>query len=780
MVFLGGVTCWLTTGTDTIEGTASNDIVKGTIAANATQTTLSSADTIDGAGGNDTLEMTIDTGVSANSVTVPTVTNVETISVRNVSGNNQTVNANNFTGETGFVADRSSSNLTFDNIGTSDLTIKGNGSVDVANVTATVGAASVTDAFTLNVTGGVVDATGSNFYVDDTNADWTEATINSANGKNTLDDVNLSGLQATASTHTVTGLTINAESDLTVNTLTGFAADATVTITGAGKVDLDANAIQTNVDSIDASGNTGGVMVALDNENNTKFTGGSGADKVTTGSVAYVAANSAAINAGDGVDTLAVNNNQALSTAASGAKFTNFEVLEVNTNATIDMDNIAGITSLVIDNAAGVDLNDVSAEQAGNITVQQSVSNGNAIDLAVKGADTVGQIDTLSITTDDGLAANNAVNLRALTSSDVEKLELTAKESTTITSLTNISDVNSIIVGGDKATSIYTGALAANINTTVNASAATGALTFDAAASTTNGFSVTGGSKADTIVMASTDLKDTIVGGAGDDTIYANGATAEQQTVTYTAAPGGTADTIDVTVGGVTVTTATVANNATANDIADAVTAALQANAELANKGYTFVDNGANNAGEVIVNAPASAGDIAAATTDVGNLTVTPAVVEATKGGVSGNNAAADTITGGEGNDTIVLSTGGAVTTIDTIKDLNLGDNTASGTVDQLVFSGIGAGTTEALINLTSQQQDSIDAAGQTGGLAGAVDAVFAAAGTDGNVAQFTFDGGTYIAVNGDGNGTYNAGADLVVNVTGVTGTLDLNDFSFA
>jgi hypothetical protein len=34
--------------------------------------------------------------------------------------------------------------------------------------------------------------------------------------------------------------------------------------------------------------------------------------------------------------------------------------------------------------------------------------------------------------------------------------------------------------------------------------------------------------------------------------------------------------------------------------------------------------------------------------------------------------------------------------------------------------------------------------------------------------------------VNGDGNGTYNAGDDVLVKVTGVTGTLDTGDFSFA
>lgn len=770
----------LTAGTDNVAGTSGNDTIVGLVSATAALTTLSSVDVIAGGSGTDTLDITVDTGVAANTVPVPTVSGVENISIRNVSGNQQTIDGNNFTGETTFIVDRSTSAVVVDNIGTADVTIKGNGAVDVGDVTLTVGTTSVTDAFTLNVDGGTKDGTASNFYVNDTDADWTTATINSTGAANTLDDVNLSGTQADATTHTITGLTIAATTDLTINTLTGFAANATITVTGAGKVDLDANALPVNVDTINASGSTGGVRVALDTETDTKFTGGSGEDWVTAGNVAYVAANTAASDGGAGTaDRLLVGNANALSTAASGAKFTNFEVLEVNTNATIDLDNIAGITSLVVDNATGVDLNDVSATQAGAVTVQQSVAIGSAIDIAIKGAATVGQLDTLKVTTDDGVATTSNVSLGALTSAKVESLEVTANENTFITSLTNMADVTSVKVAGAKTVNLTTGALAVNINTAVDASNATGVFTFDADASTTNGFAVTGGSGNDVFAMSDDDVADRVIGGAGDDVIYANGAVNEVQTILYTAETGAVAGVTTTTVAGVVVTS-NYAASATAGAVGTAAFAALSANAELIRLGYSFADN---TTGTVTITAPASAGNIATSTVSFAGGTHVAATVTAdgtgasVVGGTSVDNVAADVLTGGDGKDTFFVGEGGALTVIDTITDLNLGDNTAGGTVDLLSFGGIGAATAEAVITLTSAQQETVTAAAT---FAAAVTAALAVASTTGNVVKFTYGSDTYIGVQDTNtNVDYTAGEDIVIKVTGVTGTLDVNDFSF-
>ena len=60
----------------------------------------------------------------------------------------------------------------------------------------------------------------------------------------------------------------------------GFAANATITITGAG---IDLETLAANVDTIDAGGNSGGAAVALDAETDTTAMGSSGNDTTVTG-----------------------------------------------------------------------------------------------------------------------------------------------------------------------------------------------------------------------------------------------------------------------------------------------------------------------------------------------------------------------------------------------------------------------------------------------------------------------------------------------------------------
>ena len=633
-----------------------------------------------------------------------------------------------------------------------------------------MGSSSVTDAFTLNVTGGTVDGTVSAFLINDDDADWTSATINSTGAANTLGTVNISGFASKRSTYTATDLTIAASSDLTILGLTGFAADATVTITGAGKFDFGKGLMQSNIDTIDASGNSGGVHVQLDVETDTKFTGGSGNDKVTVAYVTYVATSTAAINAGAGTDTLALTSRWPLSTAASGAKFTNFEILEVRVPNAIDLDNISGIESLILDDAQLGKMTNVSATQAGDVTVQQS-QVGNSVDIGIKGATTGGQIDTPKSPL---MMARplHAINFGNLTSTGTENLELTAKDNIGILSLTNIKDVTSIKVSGAGTTFIQTDALAVVNNTKIDASAATGAFSLDASDATGNALAVTGGSGNDAISMAATDLGDVIVGGAGNDTITANGQSAEVTTITY-ATDSDNQSTYTIAIAGQSVVVLVRSSDKVARIVHDTVKE-LQKNATLVAAGYEFSAAG----GVVTVTAPNSAGDIAniTVTEDAAQPTATTATVNVTTvGGEIAANVASDTITGGAGNDTFNLSAGGAVTVADIITDLNLGGN-GSGNVDTIVFGDIGAATTEAVVTLTGTQQQAVSNAGNLGA---AVDAVFAAAGTDGNVVQFTYGSDTYIAVNGDDN-DYDAGADLLVKVTGVTGTLDVGDFTFA
>lgn len=147
--------------------------------------------------------------------------------------------------------------------------------------------------------------------------------------------------------------------------------------------------------------------------------------------------------------------------------------------------------------------------------------------------------------------------------------------------------------------------------------------------------------------------------------------------------------------------------------------------------------------------------------------------------------AAADTLTGGAGNDNFwVLSgsnglVGTSFTTMDTITDLNLGGATLVLGVDRVVLSA----ATFAAFGAT----DLINAGAaltMTGpNLAGAVQALFNAGGalngSLNDVGLFTYGTDTYLIATDNAAG-FQANGDVIVKVTGVTGTLDLSDILLA
>lgn len=146
--------------------------------------------------------------------------------------------------------------------------------------------------------------------------------------------------------------------------------------------------------------------------------------------------------------------------------------------------------------------------------------------------------------------------------------------------------------------------------------------------------------------------------------------------------------------------------------------------------------------------------------------------------------AAADTLTGGAGNDNFwVLSgsnglVGTSFTTMDTITDLNLGGATLVLGVDRVVLSAAtfaAFGATD-LINAGT-------ALAMTGpNLAGAVQALFNAGGalngSLNDVGLFTYGADTYLVAT-DNVAGLNAN-DVIIKVTGVSGTLDLSDIVLA
>ncbi len=138
-------------------------------------------------------------------------------------------------------------------------------------------------------------------------------------------------------------------------------------------------------------------------------------------------------------------------------------------------------------------------------------------------------------------------------------------------------------------------------------------------------------------------------------------------------------------------------------------------------------------------------------------------------------NTTSNTLTGGAGRDVFGLS----VTTVanaNSITDLDLGTGAAAGGVDAIYFDGATAAAagTVTIATLSAATQTNVTAAAS---LAAAVDLVVANNTAVNVVTQFTYGADTYIFINGvAGGATYTAAEDLLVKVTGVTGTLDASD----
>lgn len=137
-----------------------------------------------------------------------------------------------------------------------------------------------------------------------------------------------------------------------------------------------------------------------------------------------------------------------------------------------------------------------------------------------------------------------------------------------------------------------------------------------------------------------------------------------------------------------------------------------------------------------------------------------------------------DIITTGSGFDTVYLSLNSALGVnleiIDTITDLDLGEGASA--VDKLVFRTIDI-TAGEVVNLDAQMQADISSRSN---LVDAIERLLeTSVSAKGDTTLFGYDNEQYILVNCDGNAVYDGGFEILVKVTGVSGTLDDGDISF-
>lgn len=165
----------------------------------------------------------------------------------------------------------------------------------------------------------------------------------------------------------------------------------------------------------------GGITATLSTSAPTDFSfvGGAGTDVVTvTGAFSNTIAG---VNGGAGSSDKIILTTKAM-TAATGAKFSNFEVLETQVASAVqDASVVTGIQSVIV-NAASSGFLKLTAGQAANVTIRENAATAETLSLA----DATGTSDVLSLNFQNALAANVATNINpgALTINGFESLNV--------------------------------------------------------------------------------------------------------------------------------------------------------------------------------------------------------------------------------------------------------------------------------------------------------------------------------------------------------------------
>ena len=508
----------LTTGTDTLIGTAADDVITGTPA------TFTAFDSIDGGDGTDTFNLTDISGVGI--TVVPAGSSVENVEAFNYVGVSSpvTMDVSDWTGlET----------ITLDNTGGPDavsFTTDGNVTdvsiTDASTVTLTDGAGNPDTLATVTIDG----ATGAVNIISDalTDLSLTDATggvaVAAAAGTRAL-NVMADGVSGSLLDTTATSVDIALENTNSTVTTATFTAATAVTITGDPALTIntltaDAAAV------IDASGTTGGVQITTTQLGTGQtFTGGTGDDAAIFGATTTTNAmgegddtvtlstgtsalgTGGSIDGGDGdADTLVMDATDAAAASAAAtfeSSISGFEVLSLTSPATadvVDLANMDDISLVSIGAGAGITLDNLASD--GTVTFTGTQTAASTINIT--GA-TTGLTDVLNVEISSGAG----LNVNSLAVADVETVNFLTDD-TALVPLGGVQHTADLTSGDDKIVTVSGDAgLAFSSSSTVLTS-------FDASG-------VTAGDVSYTTAVLTGDA--TLVGGAGDDLLNASNVT---------------------------------------------------------------------------------------------------------------------------------------------------------------------------------------------------------------------------------------------------------------
>lgn len=655
---------------DNFTGTSGND----TFTADNTGATavLSSADVLNGGAGTDTLNI-FSAGTAFN---LPALTSIETVNIYDQDADQSIASANfasvttaNLIHGDGDVALTVGAAVT--NVGIADIALKDAG----ANNGVTINANGEATAIALDLNGVSIDATANDEQITVTGAKLTTVTINTTGTKSAAEAINAAG---------ATTVNVNAAVDLD-SPITTTGADATLNISGAGKVTL--GAVDADFDVVNASGNTGGVVLTTSSNVDAVITLGSGKDTVTTNVDGFATADKFAVNAGDGEDTLVIAADADVDSTGEAGRYTGFEVIQRAINANLDMSVFGASTTITKASLGDGGLTKMQAALAQNITLTAD-NAGSTFSLATAS----GTADVLSVTTANATATASA-DLTTVTVDGFETLNIAVnsgdKDLATATDLTAVSfasaaDLKTITVTGSKAIDLDASANAAKV-TSIDATGITGGAEI-ATGGQTGALTVKGSGAKDLITLGAVGAGGSIAlidAGAGDDKIATTMAIAGAATSIVGGAGSDTLSFSDTDVSGNTVTvsdnifrnvnveqidfSAAIAGDLTwtlggyANALATANSGVLKISAKALATGTTGDDvtidassMGAGNSVNVDIKntAATDAGVSAIAVTGSdGNDTVTVEEARTT-------SANTITVTAGKGNDTVTIKTG--------------------------------------------------------------------------------------------------------------------------
>jgi hypothetical protein len=436
------------------------------------------------------------------------------------------------------------------------------------------------------------------------------------------------------------------------------------------------------------------------------------------------------------------------------------DVLTANFSAATGRDTIIGGAGNdhITDSAGGT----VDLSKGGNDTA--NVNGGTAImGAALSSGDKLTNVTTLSLNGDYDTADGTALNLT--------------------TAILSGGAAATLAIGHDYDITVSSTSVIASLTTGTPVNGTVASLTFDGSAETTHGFSITldGNGGAGPIPT------NTITTGGGADTVFAvNGQTlifhgnGGNDTVTLDAIFGSSQidggagnDTLDFGMSGNT----TFANNSIAN---------IETLVLTSNLGTLTMADGNVAAGQTLIVQGASSFN-GSAETD-GHYNVTANAFGNVIGGalsdtitLTGGSGSGGNVTGGGGGDTIDL---GSSSNFETLHYGAASDSTSVNydTIKHLSFANDS-------FAITSGDPTAIDAKVTTGTLSTAsFDSDLATAVGAGQLAAHhavlftanagTLSGHTFLIVDENGTAGYQASADIVIDVTGATGTLSTGDFS--